>query len=313
VLSVCDARVLDVPKYLEARRGCEAGTIVIAKAFKTPDRSLEVRLGRLPFANDATFLAAFPTLLAAGERDERDRAELSAFVAALDEAVKLAGSTKTAPEAAKKLAHAVAAHVGRIARSDAFRSALASRDAGLSPALAQIGKAKSAAVSRMSAVDLSGLMRRGEVAAFADLTADGIVDVHAPSPADALATEPILPQGMAAYRKGFRMVETMARARKPTAKAIDELRTHAGEAAAVCGAAEKKLDASERALVGCAFGVEACDAARTDALASAIASARAEAERSHAELVAAMRGAAYDAREDLENGATASGCLDPWW
>ena len=307
-LSVCDERVVDLASYVKKRIACKGGSVTFARAFKS-EQGLEVRLGTLPFADDATFAARFPSLAVHGEAELRDALALAAFEAALDAA------TKSPPtEAAIALARAVAQHAAAIKRAAAFREALAARDAALAPALREIGKAKAkSAKARLTVAELSGLLARADSRAFADVGPDGVVSVGASSRASELETSDILPRAMSAYRDAVKPALALGKLRRVDAKTIAMAKQYGRMKAQACGEAENKLSDTEAQAIACAFAVTPCDETKLAALGAALDETRTAAEEARHQLDLVMTGPAAGGRNELVQAAATAGCLEPWW
>lgn len=309
VISVCEERASDLERYYGARKGCQAGRMVVARAFKG-SRGIEVRAGAIDFPDDATFLARYPTLLAAREQELRDRDALAQLTAELGKAVELGKTPAGAAEAARVLAKAVIANTLAIKRSPQLRVAITSRDDGLVPAMRELAKLKVAAVKgKVDPGEASGLAVRGKTRAFADVAADGTVQLGAATRASTLETASLLPKAMEAYLTALKG----ARPRKPDAKAVKAERAKGMSAALSCGGWERKLQESKQALVSCNFGIEACDAARAAALVKALDEAAKAAEGAFHQLDHARTGAAIEAADEITRAADNAGCREPWW
>src|SRR6185503_11562994 len=233
----------------------QGGRMVVARAFKGA-RGVEVRTGSLEFPDEATFSARYPTILAAKELEIRDKEEVAQFEAEVGKVVELAGSPATVPQAVVALVRAVNAHAPALKRSAPLRAALTRRDEALAPVLKEIGKTKAAATKgKIAALDLNGLIQRAETRAFADLAAEGSVQVGAVSRASRVDTTALLPRAMAGYGEALKGVKPRKLATNVT-RAASESGLGAAQA---CGAAEKKLQESKLALINCNFGLERCD------------------------------------------------------
>src|SRR6185503_3487653 len=96
-------------------------------------------------------------------------------------------------------------HAPGLLRSEALRAKLSPVDTDLAPALVELGKAKIAATKRrVSAGDVAGLLTRGATRAFADVGADGAVQVGGFSKASRLDTAALLPKAMAGYLEALK-------------------------------------------------------------------------------------------------------------
>ncbi len=72
VITLCDERASELARYMASRKTCNAGAMVVARAFKSA-RGVDVRYGSLDFPDDATFSARYQTILTAREQDIRDQ------------------------------------------------------------------------------------------------------------------------------------------------------------------------------------------------------------------------------------------------
>jgi hypothetical protein len=304
VIFVCQDRATDLGRYIGSRRACQGGKMVVARAFPTA-KGVEVRVGALDFPDDAAFSARYPTILAFGELDQRDREEAQTLAAELDGA-----AGKPVAESVRLLTKAVAAHALALKRSPAVKEVLVKRDALFVPALKEIAKAKLAAGKgfKVPPGDAAGLWTRSRTRAFADLGLDGSVQFSAPGRAFTLDTTPLLPQAMDAYLAGLKS----AKPKKLDAKTAAAEKARGLSAAQTCGAAEKKLQDSKKSLVSCNFGLETCDEARHASLAKSVDEARLAAEAAFHDLEAARTADAEEA-DAISRAADAAGCREPWW
>jgi hypothetical protein len=306
VLRVCDERVADVGQYLTARKACEGGAIVFVRTFKRA-RDTEIRLGKLDFPGDAAFSRRFPSLVAEGEVDARDRAAIGAFEAALTRAAAL-GANGAGAEAAKVLVRAVTASAEPL-RRPLFRAALTSRDEALGPALRAIGAAKvAAAKGKLGAADLLGLTQRAPTRAFADVNQEGAVELSAASPASTLDTAELLPRATAAYQEALKPMAALIRGKKIDARSAIQAKAEAEAEATACGGAAKRARESEQSLIACAFALETCDDARVLGLVKANDDARAAAESARHRLDLLITGPARGAEGEIARASAAAGC-----
>jgi hypothetical protein len=132
VIFVCEERATDLARYVNARKTCQGGKMVVARAFTTP-KGVEVRVGALDFPDESWFSARYPTILAAGEQDLLDREAAKALDAELGKAGELARNSPA--DAAHLVIKAVLTHALAIKRSAGVRGVLAKHDAALAPAL----------------------------------------------------------------------------------------------------------------------------------------------------------------------------------
>jgi hypothetical protein len=310
-LSVCGERVQPLAGYVQKRAACKDGAIVFARAVKSGD-GLELRVGTLPFPDDVTFAARFPSLVVHGEAELRDAQALAGFEAALDKAAALASSD--AAGALPVLAKAVAQNAAALRRTPAFREALTARDAALVPALKELGKLKAkAAKTKLTVAELSGLLARADTRAFADVLVDGTVSVGGQSRASELDTVELLPRSMAAYREGVKPALALGKLRKVDAKTSAMALKYGKMKAQACGEAERKLSQTEGEAIACAFGATPCDDAKLVALGTVLDEARAAAESARHQLDLVTTGPAAGGKDELVQVAATAGCLDPWW
>jgi hypothetical protein len=309
VIFVCEERASDLARYMGSRKTCQGGKMVVARAFPTA-KGVEVRVGALDFPDEASFSARYPTILASGEIEARDREAGAALEASLDQAVEKGKSSGTLPEAVRLLTRAMSDHALAIKRSASVKTALAKRDEALVPVLKEIAKTKLAAGKgfKVPPADAAGLFARARTRAFADLGPDGGVQIGARGRGFTLDTAALLPRGMEAYLA----VLKPARPRKLDAKSAAAEKARGMTAAQVCGDSEKKLQEVKKSLVICNFGLEFCDDARHISLAKSVDEARLAAEAAFHDLDAARTADAEDA-DALNRAAGAAGCREPWW
>jgi hypothetical protein len=309
VIYVCEERATDLARYLGSRKSCQGGKMVVARAFSTP-RGVEVRVGTLDFPDDAWFSTRYPTILASGEVELRDKEAAGALAEGLDKAAELAKSSGGVAEATRVLEKAVLTHALAIKRSPALREVLAKRDELFVPVLKEIARAKLATskVRKLPPADAAGLLERAKTRAFADLDEGGAVQIGAPGRGFTLQTTVLLPRAMEAYLA----VLKPAKIRKLDAKIVAAAKALGITAAQACGAWEKKLQDTKKSLVSCNFDLETCDEARHTALAKSVDEARVAAESAFHDLEAARTTDVEDTVA-LGQAADAAACREPWW
>jgi hypothetical protein len=304
VIFVCEDRASELLRYVGSRRTCQGGKLVVARAFPTAN-GVEVRSGALDFPDDATFFSRYPTIVAAGELEVRDREAAAMLSAELGKA-----AAAEPAEGARLLGRAVILYTLAIKRSPVVRAELAKRDADLAPAMKELAKAKLAAARNFRAppAEAAGVLARARTRAFADVAADGTVQADAPGHAFTLDTTALLPRGMEAYLSVFKSV----RGAKLAGRVAAAEKARAERAAGECGAAEKKLQESKKALVSCNFALEACDEGKHAALLKRVDEARATSESAFHEVESARTADPADA-DAIQRAAEAAGCREPWW
>jgi hypothetical protein len=310
VITVCEERASDLERYVNARRGCSAGKMVVARAFQNPSHGVEVRAGSLDFPDDATFSARYPTIVGAGELELRDRELAAALGAELGKAADLGRTAAGAAEAGRMVAKAAITHALAIKRSPAVRAVFAKHDGDLAPALREIARAKIAATKgKVAPADAAGLLNRGKTRAFADLAADGSVQIDAASRGFTLDTTTFLPRATESY---FGVLKA-ARPRKVDAKTVKAEKARGTTEAQTCGAWIKKLSETKKALASCNFGLEPCDDAKQAALVKGVDEARRSVESAFHSVETTRTGGAADEAEAITRAAEAAGCREPWW
>lgn len=312
-LLVCNERPTSLAKYLEQRKACEGGAVVLGRVFLRA-RELEVRMGSFDSPSDAVFGQRFPSLGMAGEREARDKEVIAALDAALGKAAQLTGEGRTL-EGAFELFKGVMAHAGAIHRSAAIRTALAGRDEAMAPALRELAKAKVAVSSRgtLGTNEFVVFVNRAVARPFGDFSPEFSVQQGAATRGVTLETAGFWPKATEAYLDALKGVVREASRKKLDARQLHDATVKGYEDAKVCGEAEKAHREAEQALIRCGFGLDACDAARAAALAKASDDARAAIEQAYIRLHLAISGPAASAKGEVDQALLARECEPPWW
>lgn len=312
-LMICNERPPDLAKYVAARRACESGAISFAKAVKT-GTDLEARLGAFEFPSDAVFMARFPSLVTAGERDLRDKEVLTDVETLLTKAAALAQSGK-ALEAAFELFNAATKHVASIRRSPQIRAAFTSRDEALAPALREIGKAKSAVSSRgrMNTTEFMVFVNRATTRAFADMSQAFSVQPGMATSAVTLDTLSFMPKATEAYLAALKPVMAEASKKRLDPKIVNDSVARGYDLAKACGAAQKAQSEAEQGMLRCVFAIDPCSSAQVEELTKKSDQSRAAAESAFLELHMIMSGPAEAARGEIEQAMLARECNAPPW
>jgi hypothetical protein len=150
---------------------------------------------------------------------------------------------------------------------------------------------------------------RARTRAFADVTADGSVQIGVRGRGFTLDTTALMPRAMEAYLG----VLKGARPRKVDKKTAGAEKQRGIAAAQACGGWEKKLQETKKSLVSCNFGLESCDDAKHAALAKAVDEARLAAETAFHEMELSRTGGAAEEAGDITRAAESAGCREPWW
>jgi hypothetical protein len=161
----------------------------------------------------------------------------------------------------------------------------------------------------VAAAVAAGLLARARTRAFADLGADGTVQIGAATRALTLDTTIFLPKAMEAYLAALKG----SHGRKVDARTEKAELARGTAAAQTCGAAEKKLQETKKALVSCNFGLESCDPARHAELLKAVDEARLAAEAAFRDVETTRTGGAAEDEGSITRAADAAGCREPWW
>ena len=308
IISICDERATDTTRYLNARKACQGGRLVVARAFQT-GKGVEVRAGSLDFPDDATFSARYPTIVSAHELEARDKEAAILLGAELRKAEELGRTSAGAAEAGRIVAKAVIANALSIKRSPAVRAVIAEHDAGLGPAFRELAKTKAAgARAKMSAIEQAGVAERGLTKVFADLSPEGAFQLGASTHAFTLETAAIFPRAQEDYLRAWKSV----RPRKVDSRTGKSEKAKGQAAAQSCGASIKRLTESKKALVSCDFGLERCDGGKRAELLKSVDEARVAVEGSFRELEMIRTGLPEESA-NLARSSEAAGCREPWW
>jgi hypothetical protein len=301
VLRVCGKRVVDLDQYLAERRHCTSGEVLVTGLFTERGQRV-LRLGRFDHPSDTVLRHRLPSLLAAGEREKRDEAELATLGRALDAIVQ----RKTEQEGVRDLARALGELGRALLESELVTKLLEDRDAALQSMFADLGRRKRRTnLGALSAPARYAFGARSLALPLCDLDAEGIVTVGATSPVAGLELGQALPKSVAAYRAEL---GTLGKTRLDP----QDEQALAGEMGARTDDCKVALGAAAelgRALVDCAYGGNACEQERRQTLARELDEALAKAEK--ARILAAV-GLAYlpkAAREDARQAAFAEGAF----
>lgn len=313
VVMLCGKRVQTVDAYLELRKGCSDQELVIARRFEGPSGPL-VRLGRLPYTNDAGFLLRYPSLRVEGEPRARYAAAAPAFVAALDQAAKLSAEPKHNAAAVKVFINALVEHQDAVRNSAEFETRLKEHDTALVPLLRELGDAKRRLLNPTLDLDKLGpALERAKRYPLADVDVEGRARLGALSPAAAFELDELLPKATAAYAEVLSGRMKMLTKSKMTERMLSKLSSAADAAASRCGQAMKGMETAERALIACAFGLETCDEATLAATTKELDRQRAAAEAAWPTAVVMLAGLPREMRIGAAKASEMAGCKEPWW
>jgi hypothetical protein len=289
-----------VAAYVAARRACTKGKVGFVRLSVNNMRDYLVRGGALDAPDDETFSRRFPSMRVIGEIEARDAAAKQALTTELPKVAALAKDPATVPEASRALARLAREHGKAILRSAEVRGAFAPFDEDLAPVLAAIGKAKlAAAKGNLEPGQLAVVAARAPKHPFADLGDEGGAPaLEARLYAARIEGAALFPRAMKAYTAALGNLTALAKKKPLSIADLNETKAGAIEAAKGCAEAQKRADATEKALVSCAFATNSCDPAKIESLTRALdedrlalISARHAADLAVAILPATSRGA----------------------
>jgi len=310
VVSVCGTRVASFDAYVAARKECEGGAVVFARAFKQAG-GFEVRMGQVPPADTATFVARYPSLLLAGERELVDRERAASFETQLAAAAKLAAEPRTAMDGVRALLQLFRERGRDLYRTASMHAAIKAKDASFLPALKEIGKAKAAA--KGAKAELSSIALRGQKHALADLDSEGAVRFGAVSWAAPFDTSVLLPAAHEAYLAAMKpLLRKTAKDKPPEEIDADEARAF-GTLADECQAGAVSAKNAEKGLLECAFGQRTCDAAQVETLQQALVTGRTTSETAFVAVSIFQTTAVGNVRDFYKKVIATAQCQAPAW
>lgn len=228
--------------------------VKLARIFKGKKTPFELRLGRVAAPDAATLFRRFPSLRFEGQSEAQKLAAANRAIAKLNEVV-----TKTAqPEI---LAGLVTVMTDAAATQDdaEFREEVRKADKHLARAFGELARAKRKLLP--SPRDPKGRVafaRRSWSNPFADVTAQGSVQMGAATPAVFADVAVLLPKSFAAYREDMDM--TVGRARRKLQNAFErDLKNAATARANECAKTKKSVLTLEQQALDCAFSLEQCN------------------------------------------------------
>lgn len=313
VLMTCGKRAASVDAYLELRKPCTDGELVLARSFDGPEGP-RLRVGRLPHLGDVAFLAAFPTLRVEGEPKARYRAALPAFLSSVDLAAKTAADPRQSADALRILIAAIESNIDAVRNSADLETALREKDDALTPLFAALGEAKKKALhADLASTKLVPAMLRGSSFQLADVDVEGRVRLGAVTQAASVEMGDFLPKSVAAYQAALAGRWKLVEKKKLGTRDTEKLGLAADGEASRCGQAMKGVDASEKILIACAFGLETCDEAKVVGAVQKAGESRRAAESSWPRSVLALASLPREQRAGAEKAAELAGCREPWW
>jgi hypothetical protein len=255
VVGVGDQVVPSVKLLISALDSSEfALPIKLARISPGRKSAFELRVGRVAAPDASTLFRRFPSLRFEGQPEAEKHAAANRAIEKLNQVV-----TKTAQE------EILAGLVGvlgdaAIAEDDSeFREQIARADKHLSPAFAKLAVAKRQRLpSPRDPKDRVAFARRNWLHPFADVNAEGNVELGAVTGAVLANVEVLLPKSFEAYRKEIDLTVGLARRTLPNA-IESELKGAVATRAKECADARESARALEKQLLDCGFAIKACD------------------------------------------------------
>ncbi len=310
VTLVCGERPTDLAGYLEARRNCEDGELVILRRHAGRNKAAAtLQVGRFPHPSEALFSSSYPSLTLRGEAAARRSQSLKRLIEELGSlANRLGAGNEPEPEVSMGLIRALAKARSSL-RSAASEPALAEVDAALSPHFKRLALAKlQAAKKLLRPLQHAGFLRRSLKRPLADVDDSGQVLAGASNAASAIDLATILPKSSATYGAELQMFAERVRKQALTEKQKATADQTLADALAACSGAQSKVRESETDLRECGFGA-ACDAELMTEL-------NRDLETSHRDSLSARSRfvLALDSLDPSpEPAASETRCVEPWW
>lgn len=310
ILMLCDRRTLSVSQYLDVRRSCTEGDMLLAIL----DRGSEpptVRMAKLDYFGDDDMLSRAPSLKVDGEAPIRERKTESALRRELTEAGTL--GKRDVKAGLVKLIEVLTKYRRVIRNSESGSSALQSRDRLLVTLFLELGKLKSKkATARLSGNRFVTYIRRSTVLALSDVTPEGEVEIRASNPASSFDLRAHLPKAMAAYTDALEAKIKAADKKRYPASVVSVFLGKAADHATTCADAQTSLLKSENMEILCAARMEKC--ADSEILRdSAREKAQTDAEAAYTKIWMNLASVPEDQRKTALKAAANAGCRAPWW
>jgi hypothetical protein len=310
VTLVCGERPTSLASYLEARRNCQDGELVIVRrhAGRAKD-SATLQVGRFAHASDTVFASSYPSLAVRGEAAARRSASLNLLSEELTAVANRLGSGSDADAEISTALIRALTKARSMLRSSASEPTLAEVDAALSPHFKRLAQAKLAAAKKLfKPGEHAGFIRRSLKRPLADLDESGQVLAGASNGAAAIDLGSILPKSSALY-----LAELKTLAERVAKQALSEKQKAAAdqalaEALAACSAAQNKVRESETDLRECGFGA-GCDDELMTELHRDLGTSHRDSSSARTRFVLAQ-GSLDPSPEPV---AGEPRCVEPWW
>ncbi len=310
ILLVCERRTVDVEQYLDVRKSCNEGEILLAILDAGPKPPV-IRMAKLDYFGDEDLLSRAPSLQVDGETALRERKIETAFKAELADVAKAGkGDVKAG---LVKLVEVLTKYRRVIRNTDTGSAALQARDESLVPLFTELGKLKSKkATNKLSGNRFVTYVRRSTVLALSDVTSEGEVEIRAVNPAASFDLREHLPKAMAAYVDAMDKKIKRADKKKFPDSVVAVFVAKASEHAVTCANSESALLKSENMEMACAAKMKNCDE-KLILDDSARAKAQTAAEAAYTKIWMNLATVSPARRTQSLGGATEIGCRAPWW
>jgi len=308
-LWVCGERPRSLAEYLEVRKKCAPGEVILARV----DKKHQVKTVSVPHKNDSEFRRIFPFLELRGERDARDKLGLPVFRESIKQAAELSRGKKPA-EAIGKIYGILSDYSGAIARGEDYREALKDADLGLAPAFKEWGKAKvSAAAKVRDATDYIAFAGRSKSSVISDTGADGSIVPGTTLSVLLVDLSQWLPVSYSAYVEQVGRLEREAKRRKPNEVKLSSMRSSLSAEIQACGVAEAETQKSLEQSAACLFEEPSCSASQAATLSMSADSARQRASQARKTIAQILSSGLFPRAEvdRYEAERVSAGCLDP--
>lgn len=305
---VCGVRPKNVKEYLEARRDCRPGEVIVMRV----DGQQNVRTASVPHSDDAAFLRQFPFLDVKGERDARALADMDAFRRDVSQAVEQAQGPHP-EQAISLLVKVMQSRSEALMRQAVFQKILTDADRDLAPSFKEWGKRKAQGVVRVRGADEQGLYaRRALQNPLHDMTRDGQVSAGAYLAPPALTLDRWMPLSFLAYKDELSTLQRIVDRHGTLDNRVIPLRQQIASEMQACSQAEARIQSINDEIMACMLR-EGCTQDKIAALASTADPDRSRAQRARDAIARALASGLFNRGEidKVEADRIAGGCLDP--
>lgn len=254
VFQACGELASDLNSYLDLRKKCEKGDVVLLRAIP---RSGGPELDRVKIAHesDEIYASAFPNLFVKGEAAERERRALDRFNHIL--------ASEATSDLLTWLSHinrAFAALPISQRRSDQVRQSFVQHDAELVTPLRELADAKLRLIRHhTSELELAAFIRRALKLPFSDVTTDGVTEWGAVCDLSEFALGDELKLAYAGYANKLLPVQQKAIKTKFTGtQGFAELLSAANQQGKACANAKQQNSEVVTAFDICTSGEKSC-------------------------------------------------------